>query len=82
METRNTINLQGRASFQLQNIIFSHNQLILNTYSRVDMIGLIRGSTENCAKRLKLGNFEKWYKYKSEFVQENEIHRILWEFEK
>ena len=32
-------------------------------------------------KRLKFDNTNKWYMFKSEFVLENETHKILWNFE-
>ena len=43
------------------------------------MIGWERWSTENNA--LKFDHTTKWYKHKPESVQENEMHKILLDFE-
>ena len=32
-------------------------------------------------KRIKSDHTTKWYIHKAEFVQENETHKILWDFE-
>ena len=32
-------------------------------------------------KKLKFDHITKWYMHKPDFVQENEMHKILWECE-
>ena len=33
-------------------------------------------------KKVKVDHKNEWYMHKPEFIQENDLHKILWDFEK
>ena len=56
------------------------NKLVQKVYkSRHDWVGKVN-HWELC-KRLKVDHTKKWHMYKPEFVLENEMHQILWDFQ-
>ena len=47
---------------------------------RVDMTGWVKVIHLEFCKKFKFNYSPKWYMHKPEFVQVNEIHKILWDF--
>ena len=79
MQQNQKCKLLGNRDKTINHIISKYSQLAQRNKTRHDWEGkLIHWEFY---KKFKFDHTNKWYMHNSESIQENEMHKILWDFE-